>query len=231
MSGPVRGYTRSLSKEDSNDISFAAVCMGDGLDQLERDVALASEESEAHAAKLNKDLDGMVVLREIVTREVGKLTDDEFADAMTYLNYLVSESRSRKIRHGSFCTGSEFGRFAHMAMMKEFKVVEDLSEEHTCCFEIEPWKRYFILEHFDPVILAGDMAQLVSGEILNLKTGRVVAMGTLDECEGGFSCTCLSLLNINRSEFINALALAIGSTGKTAQCDSCTDQLAKARTK
>ena len=60
------------------------------------------------------------------------------------------------------------------------------------------------------------MAEVMSGRILNLRTGGYVLIPSVDEVDVGFSCKSWSLLNQNKDNYAFAIAFGAGSAGETA---------------
>ena len=130
----------------------------------------------------------MPILTKIIASIIEDTPTDDLAQIHSYLMRQVEQGKPR--RHGSLCSGTEFGRYTHIELLSQLKIPLE-GDEHTAVFEKEEWRRRFIYAHFPTIAVVGvDVTEFSANmaTTLNPRTGGMVEVPITDESDIGFSC-------------------------------------------
>ena len=149
--------------------------------------------------------DRMPILEKIVHGVVKDMPPDDFAFAKDFLQDWAN-TKGVWVQ-ASICSGSEFAYLIDQYLKDAFDV--NLPSKHRMVLEWEGWKRNWIDGHFDVDILGGDAQQLLSGKMIDFKTGLTVDVpDDIDGLDLGFSCKKISSLG-EATKFSTSLAFLV----------------------
>jgi site-specific DNA-cytosine methylase len=131
------------------------------------------------------------------------------------LQFLEQMKEVPEIRVGSICSGSDMGHSAIVALLECYQGPMPVVR-HTMCVEWVAWKRDWIMCHYSPDTLFGDVKDFAKDSAMDYVSNTLKPHPAVDIVTIGFSCKCFSPLNNKTKDFTRAVLEGKGSSGVTA---------------